>query len=91
MSKTYLTLRDLLNARSHKNAHFLVEEAIFGRAADNKTTWCTCAVPAWECRLASAYESVDVSNGANALGMRSPTLVEIFVASLWRQSAPGCF
>lgn len=64
-SKTYLALRDLFNAGSDKDAHFLVEEAVFGRAADDEPTGCTCAVTTRECGLAGAYETVDVSNGAN--------------------------
>jgi hypothetical protein len=61
MVKTYLALRDLLSARSDKDADFLVEEAVFGRAADDEATWCTCAVTTRECGLAGACGRADVS------------------------------
>jgi hypothetical protein len=83
MVKTHLALRDLFNARPDKDAYFLVEEAIFGRATNDEATWCTCAVTTRECGLASAYGNADVSNEGTGLGLRKHTLVKIFIASFW--------
>ena len=87
--KTYLALRDLFNARPDKDAHFLIEEAILGRATNDKPTWRTRAVTTREYSLASAYTSADMSNGGWAGKLREHALVKVFIASFWRQSTPG--